>query len=82
MAIEMDLTDVRCDYESHGITRKNMDSDPFMQFGQCLQPTRDLEFLDATAMTLATAGRDGNPSARIVLLKHVDADGFCWYSGA
>ncbi len=82
MPIEMDLTDVRRDYESHGITRKNMDSDPFVQFGQWLQRARDLELLDATAMTLATADTAGRPSARVVLLKHFDADGFCWYTDA
>jgi len=82
MPIEMDLTDVRRAYESQGITRKDMDSDPLLQFGRWLQRARDLELLDATAMTLATADRAGNPSARIVLLKHVDADGFCWYSDA
>jgi pyridoxamine 5'-phosphate oxidase len=80
MTIEMDLNDVRRDYESHGITRKEMDPDPFVQFGRWLQRARDLELLDATAMTLATADGDGRPSARIVLLKHFDADGFCWYT--
>ena len=76
----MDLTDVRRAYESQGISRKDMDSDPLVEFGHWLQRARDLELLDATAMTLATADRDGRPSARIVLLKHYDADGFCWYS--
>ncbi len=80
MEIEMDLSDVRRDYESHGITRKDMDPDPFVQFGGWLQRARDLELLDATAMTLATADADGQPSARIVLLKHFDDDGFCWYA--
>ena len=80
MTIEMDLSDVRRDYESHGITRKDMDPDPFVQFGQWLQRARDLELLDATAMTLATADASGRPSARIVLLKHFDAEGFCWYT--
>jgi pyridoxamine 5'-phosphate oxidase len=79
MTIEMDLNDVRRDYEAHNISRKDMDSDPFVQFGRWLQRARDLELLDATAMTLATASADGKPSARIVLLKHVDADGFTWY---
>ncbi len=82
MAIEMDLSDVRRDYESHGITRKEMDPDPFVQFGRWLQRARDLELLDATAMTLATADIIGRPSARIVLLKHFDENGFCWYSDA
>ncbi len=80
MTVEMDLSDVRRKYEAQGITRKNMDSDPLVQFGHWLQRARDLELLDATAMTLATANLDGRPSARIVLLKHVDAEGFCWYS--
>jgi len=82
MAIEMDLSDVRRDYESHGITRKEMDPDPFVQFGRWLQRARDLELLDATAMTLATADIIGRPSARIVLLKHFDESGYCWYSDA
>jgi pyridoxamine 5'-phosphate oxidase len=82
MSIEMDLTDVRRAYESQGIERKDMDPDPFVQFGHWLQRARDLELLDATAMTLATADDSGQPSARIVLLKHFDAAGFCWYSDA
>ena len=82
MTTEMDLTDVRREYESHGITRKEMDSDPFVQFGRWLQRARDLQLLDATAMTLATADSEARPSARIVLLKHFDDNGFCWYSDA
>lgn len=80
MTIEMDLSDVRRDYEAHGITRGSMDPDPLVQFGQWLQRARDLELIDATAMTLATADRAARPSARIVLLKHFDAEGFCWYT--
>ncbi len=80
MAIEIDLTDVRRDYEAHGVSRKDMDPDPFVQFEHWLQRARDLELLDATAMTLATADTGGKPSARIVLLKHVDTEGFCWYT--
>ncbi len=80
MAIELDLSDVRRDYESHAIDKKDMDSDPFVEFGRWLQRARDLELLDATAMTLATADADGRPSARVVLLKHVDRKGFCWYT--
>ena len=35
---------------------------------------------DANAMTLATAGSDGLPSARIVLLKGADQRGFVFYT--
>ncbi|MDX1625870.1 MAG: pyridoxamine 5'-phosphate oxidase [Wenzhouxiangellaceae bacterium] len=35
---------------------------------------------EPTAMTLATVGADGRPSARTVLLKDFDADGFVFYT--
>ena len=35
---------------------------------------------DANAMTLATAGADGRPSARTVLLRGVEDDGLRWYT--
>jgi pyridoxamine 5'-phosphate oxidase len=31
-------------------------------------------------MSLATVGEDGKPSSRIVLIKQVDQDGFCWFT--
>ena len=76
----MDLGDVRREYESHRIRRRDMDADPIVQFGHWLHEARDHELLDATAMTLATATADGQPSARVVLLKHFDQSGFCWYT--
>jgi len=38
------------------------------------------ELLDVTAMTLATADKEGRPSARVVLLKGVDERGFIFYT--
>ncbi len=38
------------------------------------------ESLDVNAMTLATADKEGRPSARIVLLKGVDERGFIFFS--
>jgi pyridoxamine 5'-phosphate oxidase len=35
---------------------------------------------DADRMTLATAGRDGRPSARIVLLRGIEAPGFVFFT--
>ena len=40
----------------------------------------DPELLDLNAMTLATADRQGRPSARIVLLKGLDQRGFIFYT--
>ena len=41
---------------------------------------RGVEQLDVNAMTLATADKQGRPSARIVLLKGLDARGFIFYT--
>jgi pyridoxamine 5'-phosphate oxidase len=38
------------------------------------------ELLDLTAMTLATADKQGRPSARVVLLKGVEPRGFIFYT--
>jgi len=35
---------------------------------------------DPNAMSLATVGMSGNPSVRIVLMKHVDEEGFVFYT--
>jgi pyridoxamine 5'-phosphate oxidase len=80
MSSEQDLRDHRRNYESHSIGRNDLDPDPMIQFGQWLQDAIDMDALDATAMALATVSGDGLPSARIVLLKQYDEQGFCWYT--
>jgi pyridoxamine 5'-phosphate oxidase len=59
--------------------------DPFALFGAWLAEAEAGEPNDPGAMTLATAGPDGRPSARMVLLKGVDppgaeARGFLFYT--
>jgi pyridoxamine 5'-phosphate oxidase len=55
-------------------------SDPFTLFDQWLAQARESEPNDPGAMTLATAGGDGRPAARIVLLKGHGPDGFVFYT--
>lgn len=74
------LNDVRREYETTSISRSDLDDNPFVEFGKWLQQARDLDLIDSTAMTLATANADGYPSARIVLLKGYNKQGFCWYT--
>lgn len=57
------------------------ESDPFALFEAWFAEAKDTKTIeDATAMTLATVGPDGMPSARIVLLKGVDHGGFVFYT--
>jgi pyridoxamine 5'-phosphate oxidase len=51
------------------------ESDPFAKFNEWMAAAEQSEPNDPNAMTVATATADGAPSARIVLLKGIDAAG-------
>jgi pyridoxamine 5'-phosphate oxidase len=76
----MDLSGLRQEYMLHGLTLEDLDPDPFRQFTVWLEQAGAAGLREPNAMTLATATRDGVPSARMVLLKGVDASGFVFYS--
>ena len=56
------------------------DTDPFLLFGQWFAEARTSEINDPEAMALATAGAEGRPSVRMVLLKGHGPDGFTFYT--
>lgn len=56
------------------------ETDPLPRILEWLDEARKTEPNDPEAMTLATADSHGQPSARMVLLKHVDARGFVFYT--
>ncbi len=58
-----------------------VDPDPLRQFQAWFGEARESGLRVAEAMALATAGRDGAPSVRMVLLKAADEHGFVFYSG-
>ncbi len=49
-------------------------------FQQCLDQAKRSSLREPTAMQLSTADAQGRPSARTVLLKSVDIDGFVFYT--
>ncbi|MEO6173143.1 MAG: pyridoxamine 5'-phosphate oxidase [Arenimonas sp.] len=49
-------------------------------FAQLLERAKQSSEREPTAMTLATLGKNGRPSARTVLLKAFDAKGFVFYT--
>ncbi|MCB8875565.1 pyridoxamine 5'-phosphate oxidase [Acidisoma silvae] len=56
------------------------DTDPFRLLTDWLAEAKRTEIADANAMTLATCGADGQPDARIVLLKSHDEQGLVFYT--
>lgn len=75
-----DLADLRREYARAELSREHVAEDPIEQFQSWFQDAIDAELREPNAMTLATATSDGSPSARIVLLKGVDARGFRFFT--
>ncbi len=67
-------------YGRAALLESDVDSSPLQQFQIWLQEAIDRQVPEPTAMTLATVASDGQPSARIVLLKSMDEHGFVFYT--
>lgn len=76
----MNVSDVRREYVREGLRRRDLDPDPTAQFLKWLGEAQAAHPGDFTSMVLATADRDGRPSARVVLLKGCDERGFVFFS--
>jgi len=76
----MPLADLRKDYALAGLAEKDLAKDPFRQFEKWFQEAEAAKIPEPNAMVLATANREGRPSARTVLLKGLDGRGFVFYS--
>ena len=64
----------------NGLRKRDLDPDPFIQFGKWYDQALAADLILPNAMTLATADGDGKPSARMVLLKDFDERGFVFYT--
>jgi len=65
---------------SEELDEQTIDREPINQFKRWFEDAVASGMKLPEAMTLATATRDGKPSARVVLLKGVDSDGFVFYT--
>ena len=74
------IADIRKDYQLQSLLETDVASNPFEQFNRWWDDAIKSELDEVNAMTLATASATGMPSARIVLLKSVSADGFVFFT--
>ena len=75
-----DIAAIRKEYIQKTFDEKDAAGDPFVQFGRWWREAIDSNIDEVNAMTLATASADGLPSARIVLLKDYDENGFVFFT--
>lgn len=78
--MEPDFAALRREYADRGLSEQDVAADPVEQFHRWLADAVAAGLPEPNAMVLATADADGQPSARTVLLKGVDARGFVWFT--
>lgn len=76
----LSIADLRRNYTQGGLSEADAGSDPVALFGQWFTAALESKLPEPNAMTLATVGPDGKPSARVVLLKGFDARGFTFFT--
>lgn len=76
----MKLDDMRVHYDRDELRREDLCADPFRQFAAWMNKACDSGLVEPNAMSLATAGADGRPTQRTVLLKGFDDRGFVFYT--
>ena len=74
------LARLRRSYQLGGLAEADLAADPIEQFGRWLKAAVAAELREPNAMVVATAGTDGQPSARTVLLKAYDERGFTFFT--
>jgi len=74
------LTNIRKDYTSGSLDITNVDGNPIRQFSFWMNEVLEAGIDEPNAMILATTGSDKQPSARIVLLRDFNDDGFVFYT--
>ena len=74
------VADLRKDYRLASLDEHDVARDPLQQFESWWQQATTGEVDEPNAMTLATSTTAGVPSARIVLLKSFDEDGFVFFT--
>ena len=76
----MKADELRREYSSDGLRESDAAENPFDQFELWFQQAVDAKIDLPDAMTLATASKDGIPSARIVLLRGFDERGLVFFT--
>ncbi len=74
------LASLRKSYSLASLDEANIEPNPLQQFDLWLKEALRAQLPEPNTMTLATVNERGQPSARIVLIKNVDARGFVFFT--
>lgn len=71
---------LRMDYSQAQLDEHSVAANPFTQFRVWFDQAMEANLLEPHAVTLATCGADGQPSARVVLLRGLEPAGFVFFT--
>lgn len=74
------IADIRKEYKLQTLEEEQVHANPITQFEKWWNEAITASIEEVNSMTLATASADGVPSARIVLLKGYDENGFIFFT--
>ncbi|MBK5286483.1 MAG: pyridoxamine 5'-phosphate oxidase [Bacteroidia bacterium] len=74
------IHDLRSNIHEEFLLEKNLPASPLLQFDRWMKKAIESGNAEPTAMALGTTDSKGNPSARIVLLKGYDENGFVFFT--
>ncbi len=77
---DINIAKMRKEYQLKSLLEKDVDADPIKQFRQWWNDATMSIVKEPNAMTLATSTKKGKPSARIVLLKGLNNNGFVFFT--
>jgi pyridoxamine 5'-phosphate oxidase len=80
MSQDINIKDLRQNYETHALEEDQAHKDPFQQFQTWLNEALVAEFVEPNAMNIATVDNEGEISSRMVLLKGFDEQGFVFFT--
>jgi pyridoxamine 5'-phosphate oxidase len=75
-----DISKIRGSYSLKELSENSVLPDPITQFSIWMDEAISSNLIDPNAMILATADKNGTPSARTVLLKTFDEKGFVFFT--
>ena len=74
------IASLRKDYKLQPLNIEDVSASPITQFAKWFEEALKADINEPNAMTVATASKNGIPSARILLLKGFDKKGFVFYT--
>jgi len=74
------INTLRHDFSKQSLSENDIDKNPILQFEKWFKEAVNAKVNEPNAMTVCTATKEGKPSARILLIRNFDENGFVFYT--